>query len=283
VADATPDLDGVEVYFISSDGAGNTGVSKASVDGSTPPSSLPIDGVGSTPSVSPFADPAGVAMSLDGKTLYLADRGDHNNHPGALYALPTGGGAPVSITGTVGFVPTALEVAKVAGEETIFFTGTDQQDHPGVFSVPAAGGQVVTRAATHAFQSPAGLAVTADGKTLYVTDPGTGAKGAGSLVEIDGDTVKEFVGWLFVAVPTGVALSLDGSALVVYGSAHVPGGSPDVVMSTEVVANIDLASHTPLATSTGAPQTGLSTGGLHRARNGTVYAGGAGAHAFVIK
>ena len=56
---------------------------------------------------------------------------------------------------------------------TIFFT-TDGPTGPAILRVPAAGGAVRTVLAGAPLVDPAGLVVSADGRRLFVADPGAG-------------------------------------------------------------------------------------------------------------
>src|SRR5690242_771897 len=56
---------------------------------------------------------------------------------------------------------------------TIYFTATGPKG-PGVFQVPAAGGAAVEIATGAPFAEPVGIAISSDGRQLYVADPKAG-------------------------------------------------------------------------------------------------------------
>src|SRR4051794_19277227 len=59
---------------------------------------------------------------------------------------------------------------------TIYFTASGPQG-PGVFRVPSAGGAASAVVAGAPFAAPRTLAMSPDGATLYVADPGAGSGG----------------------------------------------------------------------------------------------------------
>src|SRR5437867_1444418 len=105
-------------------------------------------------------------------------------------AMPDGGpdggedGGPLGngILGTISpaaMVSTPLDATPDPDGKIIYFTAISPIDGPGVFSVPATGGAVTKVFAGDPFVSPFGIAITGDGKTLYIAD--SGAQNASDL------------------------------------------------------------------------------------------------------
>jgi len=251
--DATPDLTGENIYFT---GVGTNGPSvfKVAAGGAADP----VDIV--TPPT-PFAGPFGIAISSDGKTLYVADpAASVASDTGAIYSLGIAGGTPTILGGTEGYVPRGLEV----NGTDIYFSGNDKADGaPGLFKIPASGGAVTVVAKGAPFNDPSGVAVTKSGDA-YVLDTVAAASRLALVIKVSGTTASTFVSDLGVGYPGGIALSQDESAILVSGI--------DPLKGTDAVYRIVISASPTIATfTTGIDKYGDSAG-LHRAKNADIYA-----------
>ncbi|MFN2608110.1 MAG: hypothetical protein ABR511_09475 [Acidimicrobiales bacterium] len=255
--DATPAPDGGTVYFSS---IGDRGTAVVAVAGTGGALTTIAEG-------SPLATPSGLATSVDGGTLYLADPG--TAHGGAVLAVPTapsptGGTArPAVVEGTAGWSPRGLDVVSQAGGDVVYFTGTDPVGgRPGLFRVPAAGGPVTTVAEGSPFVLPDSVVVTAAG-VAYVTDQGAGP-GRGLVLRVANGTASPVHTGLHLGSPAGVTLG-GGDAILLVSSMNATTGADQVLF-------LDLATaRTAAATKVIGANTD-SSGGLHRARAAAVLA-----------
>ena len=272
--DATPDVCGTTVYFTAVDTSKNLapGVFKVPADGSA---MTPVAVHAGNSAPGDFAAPFGIAIGTDGKTLYVSDPGatdatGKTDLAGVIFSLPTGGGAPMAITGTQGYETRSLDVVSKGGGDVVYFTGRDKATSgvPGVFSVPAAGGTVTTIKTGAPFVDPSGIAVASNG-VIYVADViangGTGAKRA-NVIKIDtnnGNAATLFGPILRVGYPAGVALRHDEKTLLV-------SGLDDKGLDQVVVIDVGtMQPGTPIAMSI---NTLTDAAGLHRARSADVFA-----------
>lgn len=174
---------------------------------------------------------------------------DDGDGPGQL---PTEPPEEVVMLTNEGFTDPMDAVASLDGE-TFYFTAytADAARAPGIFSVPAAGGEVSVLASGPPLEHPAGLLVSADGSSLIVSDMGvqageSGEDGAeasqsvlytistsgGSLTPLAASGISEAV---------GLALGPDEETLYVTGyttdgqpalfKMPISGGSADVVLA----------------------------------------------------
>jgi sugar lactone lactonase YvrE len=234
--------------------------------------SVPADGSKTTPVTvqagAPFAAPFGIAISTDGKQLYIADPGatdpTSNKDLGVIFALPVGGGTPTILSGTALSNAHGLEVQQVNGADVVFYTGLDQTSGaPGVFKVPATGGTVTTVAEGSLFSDPCSIAIADDG-TLYVTDTIASGSQTANVLKIDTTgAVTAFSTGLRVGFPAGIALSKDGTTLFV--------SSLDPVAFTDQVLELDVATQATVTTFTSGINTFYEAAGLHRAKNADVF------------
>jgi sugar lactone lactonase YvrE len=259
--DATPDPTGKTIYFTGVDPVAGPGVF-----------SVPADGSNTTPVAvqagAPFAAPFGIAISTDGKTLYVADSGavdaTSNMDLGVIFSLPVGGGTPAILAGSALSEARSLEVHQVNGSDVIFYTGLDPKSGvPGVFELPAAGGMVTTVAEGAPFGDPCGIAIAADG-TLYVTDTIASGSRTANVFKVDPTfAVTTFAAGLRVGYPAGIALSHDEKTLFV--------SSLDPVALTDQVLEFDVATMAPGPTFTMGINSFTEAAGLHRAKNADVF------------
>jgi hypothetical protein len=255
VIDATPGPDGCTVYFTASDATGGSNVYSNTIGGTAK----------ALTTTSPFIYPVGIATTSDGQTIFVADLATipdaAKTTEGGIYTLSASGGGAELLTGTGGYSPRGLVIIKLSGTDTIFFTGVDPTDgQAGVFQIPAGSGSVTTVVKGPPFADPGGIAVATNGQ-VYVTDHG--AAPGGAILNVNGTTTKQLATIKLGSYPAGIALSQDGSQLVVSREGDASGSAVAV-----------------LNASTGAQEslfgTGLDKanepGGLHRASGADVFA-----------
>jgi sugar lactone lactonase YvrE len=279
--DATPDPNGTNIYLTAVDPTNGPGVFKVPADGSATTPVAVLAGA-------PFAAPFGIAISTDGKTLYIADPGATDStgtdQLGVIFSLPIGGGTATAVTGTAGTEVRSLEIAQSGGADTIFFTGHTAAGVPGVFKVAAAGGTVATVAMGAPFVDPSGITIASDG-TMYVADT-TAVQAPGgataSIIKIDTTgNATSFLSGLAVGYPAGIALSLDGNTMLL--------SSLDPSKYTDQLAQITVATAalgTPITMNI---NTFTEAAGMHRAKTADVFAwadssaGAQGGQVFSVK
>ena len=278
--DATPSPDGVDVYF-TADGANGLGVYKAPANGSAP-TPVAVYPTAIDPN-NPFAAPFGITVSTDGKTIYVADPAAGASDRGAIYAVPTAGGAPTLVSGTDGFAPRGLDVIVVGGLDTLYFSGTEAKvgGLSGIFSVPAIGGNVATVSVGGVLHDPSGLTVAKDGAVYLVDTIASGSSSAQILVIPQGGSPKVLIDDMRVGYPAGIAITTDDKTL------YVSGFNPQELTDRLLVVDIAAAKTTEsFKTELGAF---TESGGLHRAKVGDIFAlvdssaGPKGGKVFVIK
>ena len=246
--DATPDPDGTTVYFTAISPTDGPGVFMVPAAGGTVTKVYAGD---------PFTSPFGIAITGDGKTLYIADAGANNaSDTGSVWVLPVGGGMPTALSGPDGYKPKSLEIS---GSD-LYFTGIDPMNgNAGAFKVPTAGGMVSVVASGLA--DPSGIAVSASG-TAYIVDT-IGSAGQAQVISARDGTGSLFVDGLGVGYPAGIAIAQDESAILVSGL--------DPNKGTDVVYRIEIASKA-LQTNSKGIDTFNEPAGLHRAKNQDIYA-----------
>jgi len=218
--DATPSPDGDSIYFIAfaevdegyDQRAKVPGVYRvaASNEGEDAPSEV---------SSGSFVAPIGISISVDGKTLFVADLAVETAPEalGAVMMVSAGGGESSPIESTAGYMPQGVTVANVDDKEFVYFTGRDPETgQSGAFRVSGSGGSVEIVASGSPFVDPSGIAVSPDG-IVYVTDSAaSGALGdLGALISIKDNEASIFVSDLALGMPAGVATTLDGSTIAV--------------------------------------------------------------------
>lgn len=259
--DAVPSPDGSQIYFIASsraadeDGIGqvrSAGVYKVAATGG--PVTKLFAG-------EPLASPYGIAISDDGKTLFLADSSadtTEDRSDGRIFTLSGDGGTPSALAGTEGTSPRGVEVRG----ETVWFTGR-KDGQAGLFKTGLGGGSATLVAGGMA--DPSGVAISSKGEA-FVLDSGSvvGERAGASLlhVAVDG-RVDVVVEGITVGHPAGVALTKDERTAVVSGL--------DPGTGTDLVFTVDLASK-GTAQLTDKFGEYLEAAGLHRAKNADVYA-----------
>ena len=243
--DSTPNPDGNMIYFTASASKGSgKGVFAVAAKGGKATALF----VGA-----PFMTPAGIATSLDGQQVFVADA-----QANQLFALSIAGKAtPLPIKGTQGTAPRNLDVVSEHDQMTIYFTGKDADGQPAVLKIAASGAdkaQVVFKGAPLA--EPDGIAVSAD-STVYVAD-----RMAGKVFKIAGGKASELVSNVHTGNPAGIALTKDGSTLLV--SAFQADGKHDQVL----VVNTATGASSSVTDVVGKNS---AAGGVHRAYNMNVF------------
>jgi len=251
--DATPDPDGKNVYFIALTPDGDPGIFKVGAAQGSPVTKL-FSGA-------PLGSPVNIAISDDGKTLYLADSGadtPDGDDGGALFSLGVGGGTPSMLAGTEGTAPRGVEVHG----DSLYFTGT-KDGAPGLFKTSAQGGSASV-VASGAFSDPSGVVVASTGEA-YVVDTGTAADSVASVLKVAEDgTVTPFATGFNVGFPAGLALTKDGGTLLISGL--------DASKGTDVVIGVSVADAARRRTFSDTINQFSESAGLHRAKNVEVYA-----------
>jgi len=264
--DATPDPDGSQIYFtaMSSQGAGVFRVPAAGGTVVTLTVGLPL------------TTPVGIAASTNGQTLYLADPHAQINNTaavtmtGALFSLPSSGGAPTAIPGTAHTAPRGLTVVKENNVDVIYFTGADPADgQPAVMQIPAAGGALTVEEKGEGLVAPVGIAVSKTG-AIYIADQAAAGNGLGTLFRFKPHTEggrsshsERLVDFVRMGAPAGLTLTLDES-LVLVSSLDTLGRTSQVL-----VVNTTTKAQGIVNKVIGVNRT---SGGLHRAHNTNVMA-----------
>lgn len=254
--DATPSPDGCTVYFTALDATDTPSVYKSSGGTATR-----LTGGGL------LTLPSGITVNSTGGTLFVADP-EAEPTPGqfgALFAIPASGGGAEVLTGTAGKRVSGVTVARLAGTDVLYFTGQEADGKGAVYSIPIGGGAATTVFVGPPLVSPSSVAVTDDG-TVYVTDNG----GGGALYAVKGVTATLIKAPLSGGFPSGVALSRDGTAVLLAAAS-----------GATRIDRVGLTDFKTTSFTTGL-ETGRDPAGLHRALSVEVYAlvdqvtGGAG-------
>lgn len=165
-----------------------------------------------------LSEPLDIDVSLDGKTLFVADPSAGEEGGGAVLVLSTDGGEPE--LSAVGFSPRSVTVGP---DDRLYFAGTDPESgDDGVFVVNGSGAEAVFVGAP--LVDPSGIAVFEDG-ALLVADTrsfdavGEDHAGAGeaSIVRIEDGEASVFASGFATGYPAGIALTLDEKTLIVSG------------------------------------------------------------------
>ncbi len=246
--DATPDPEGTTIYFTAVSPTDGPGVFSVPASGGTVTTVFAGD---------PFVSPFGIAITGDGKTLYIADSGAQNaNDTGSIWVVPVGGGMPTALSGPDGYKPKSLEIS---GSD-LYFTGIDPMSgSAGGYKVPTAGGMVSLLA--NGMSDPSGITVDAKG-TAYIVDT-IGSGNQAQVIQAQNGSGTLLVDAIGVGYPAGIALAQDESAILVSGL--------DPQKGTDVVYRFELASKTLMTNDKGI-DTFNEPAGLHRAKNHDIYA-----------
>jgi DNA-binding beta-propeller fold protein YncE len=237
--DASPDPTGKVIYFTTK---GPRGAALFAV---------PADGSKAAVVVSSASlrEPTGVAVSNDGKRVFVADR-----RAGHILVVRVRDGVSHVLAGTQGTAPRGLEIQNRAGKELVVYTGRSTDGSPAVLRIGARGAakpSIVLKGAP--LRKPDGVAISRTG-AIYVTDHGTGG---GRVLKIDGSTVTTVASGVKLGDPAGIALTFDESKLLVSSLNEARGTAQVLIVDTatgmtSVFDDVISANH--------------SAGGLHRAR-----------------
>jgi len=201
--DAVASPDGKTFYFSATDAEAEPAIfSTASAPGST----ASVIAVGA-----PLEVPMGLVLSCDGGTIYVADVGGDD---GAVFSIPTAGGAPTALA-TTGLVrPGGLAMGPDC--KTLFATGRTPDGAPSLFAIALDAG--VTRAVFSGAPliAPTGLHVDKDGVAWVMDHLAQGSNGDGVLFAIpaDGSKASEVASDLRMGTPGGVSLTAGGGVAV---------------------------------------------------------------------
>jgi hypothetical protein len=250
--DAAPNPLGKDIYFIAT-GPMGAGVFHVSAAGGT---------VDELYSGTPLVDPRGIAVSPDGTTLYVADRGAGMGKDGAIFKMPATGDTPAAVPGTEGSHPTALDIFEQGTQVSIDFTGTDSMGNPEVLEIPIDGGKASVLFAGAPLAEPNGIAVSSMHQ-VYVSDVKAGDGGKGQVFTVGGGKAVKLGPTFTAGDPTGIALTLDESKLLVSSLNDKDGSSQVLIL--DLVANASSVFNDVIK------QNNVS-GGVHRARNKDIYA-----------
>lgn len=247
--DSTPSPDGATIYFTAST---RNGKAKGVF-------AVPAGG-GEARAVftgAPFLAPAGIAMSLDGTQAFVADPTAN-----AIYALSVGADqdhTPVAVPGTPGTSPRNLDVVSEGDQVTIYYSGQDPRDRqPALLKISAYGAVapvVVFKGAP--LLAPDGVAIDANG-SIYVADRAAGAGGLGAVFRISGGNASVLVDGVRTGNPAGIALTRDGTTLLV--SAFQADGKRDQVLVVNTATG-------QAASVTDVVGKNKAAAGVHRAHN----------------
>ncbi len=249
--DATPDPDGTTFFFTA-----------AGTDG---PAVYRVPALGgavvTVAGGAPFVTPRGVAVSTDGRTLYVADPAAASSGAGGLvFALSVDGGDPVPVPGSEGTLARAVEIAAEASGDHLVLAGVDPATgQPAVLTLAASGAPTPTILAHGApLVAPDGVAVSHSG-AIYVADRGPAAESTGGRVYrvLDGRVEAIFADFQ-AGNPAGIALII-GESILAISAVDPAAGAAQVLL-------VDLATgQTGVATKRIGDNPGA--GGLHRGRN----------------
>ncbi len=251
--DAVPDSAGRTIYF--------------TTDGPAGPAILRVPAAGGAVRTvvrgAPLVDPVGLAVSADGRRLFVADPG-----AGRILVVPVTGAAGRSgvtaLAGSQGTNPRGLEVDPRASSARVVFTGREPSTgRPGLFSLPTAGAARPAAIATGApLVAPDGVAVSRTG-AIYVSDRGRGDRLGGRVLRLVGRRLTEVARGIRLGDPAGIALTREETTLLV--SSLDPGAG---------TAQVLLLDTRTLGTTTFNSVIGANraAGGLHRGLRTTVMA-----------
>ena len=253
--DATPDPDGQIVYFTAT-GLEAPGLFQVAAAG------------GETTAVAtgaPFVAPQGLASSMDGTLIYVADpqAANADGSLGQLFVVPAAGGEPMPLAGAAGSAPRGVEVSSENGADVIYFSGLDPSDgQPAVMKIDATGSELSIIAKGAPLVDPVGLVVTKAG-VVYVADQMASGNGLGSVFQIENGTVTTIADQFRTGNPVGATLTLDESVLLV--SAMAPDRDSAQVLVIELASGQQGIINKVIEANSG-------SGGVHRAHNVNVFA-----------
>ncbi len=250
--DATPDPKGENIYFTALTAEGVPAVYTGSANGG--PVRILHEGA-------PLSSPFSIAISEDGKTLYVADgsaeNGPEGEEDGAVFTLPVSGGAPSVLGGTGGKNPRGIEVHG----DSVYFTGKFE-GKAAVYKTGLAGGEPQALVSGEPLREPSGIAITKNGDVYFVDAYADNASGA-AVLKVAGGKAEIVRDGFAVGHPAGLAAVSDDSALLLSGL--------DTQKLTDLVARIPLGQG-EIKTFTDTIGEFSESAGLHRAKGADVFA-----------
>lgn len=163
-----------------------------------------------------LVSPLDIDVSLDGRTLFVADFAGGPKGTGAILTLPANGGGPSFAA--EGWSPRSVTVGP---NDEVYFSGLDPSTgKTGVFEL--SGSSISTVFSGAPLIEPSGIAAFADGRLLVadaraLDNAGAGVASEASVVLIDAGRASVFATGFAAGFPAGLALTLDESTLVVSG------------------------------------------------------------------
>ena len=204
-------------------------------------------------------------MGADGDAVYVTDPKARapRGRQGQVFLVPVHGHArPRPLPGAAGTMPQGLTVVEEGGDQVVYFTGYDPRDgRPTVFRLAHDGKRAGILAEGTPLVAPDGIAVTHDG-TVYVTDQASSGGEQGDVFRLSGGRAHQHRRSHPDGGPSGAALTLDDSVLLV--------SSRDAQTGADQVLLIDLATlDTGLVTKVVSEN--HAAGGVHRAYNQNIF------------
>ncbi len=240
---ATPDAMGQTIYFIAK--------------GSLSPTLFSVPAAGGTPTplmtVQVQGAPVGLAFLPSTGMLYVADK-----TYGVKQIDPTGKQPSTTYGVTTPAVPLAIDVDDTKG--TVYFTS---QTDGTLYSMSTSGANITAIAPKGSFVDPEGVAVLhkASAETVFVVDRNDGK--SGKLYKVMGGAATVVASGFFPGTPSGVAVTLDESKILV-----------SALDATGAHSEVDIFDATTFAKSVANDgiQQNVGSGGLHRAYAADVFA-----------
>lgn len=154
----------------------------------------------------PLIQPTGIAVSDDGSTLYVSDLGvasPSGNLNGAVYAMPSGGGA-LSEQGTADVIDLPGDVAWAPDGSGLYVSGFASDGSPAIFRVSSGSATIAVSGGQLA--DPTAIAFSPDGAWMFVVDS-LAAEGRAAILRyaVPGFAEEEIAANFQVAFPGGVA------------------------------------------------------------------------------
>ena len=252
--DTASDPDGTTFYF--------TGISPSG------PAVFKVASTGGQATVvfagAPFVSPTGIAVSGDGRQLYVADPRvwAGPGRLGQIFVLPVGGGRPQPLRGADGGNARGVEIVSEGGQETVYYTGSFKSGTSGIYKIASTGADGPTVVFEGAPIVNADSVAVSRAGVVYFTDLGD-SDNPGSVGKIEGGVVSSVVDSVRLGHPAGIALSLDESYIAI--------SSLQPYKNRAQVLSVDLVTFEVSATTNGLPPN-PGPAGLHRARNAPIFA-----------
>jgi sugar lactone lactonase YvrE len=167
-----------------------------------------------------LVNPTDLDVSLDGKTLYIADSAAGAESEGALLTLPVAGGEP-----SVALLGQRPRGVTVGSDGEVYFSGVSgDSGEPGVFKL--AGDSANPLFVGAPLVDPSGIAIRNNGDVLVADtrlldgaseNTETPTNSEAGIVLIHGGAASVFATGFATGYPAGIALTLDEKTLIVSG------------------------------------------------------------------